>query len=244
MKKLIIGVIIVAALAVGVTGGILAGKAVTSRLAEQQSSSSLAQPGGGNEWNPVPGYRNGIPMMPGNGRYGRQGPWQGQAQPQSGASSLEDAVTKAKAFAAEISPDAVVTRVYQFSNGYYALAMEKTGSKAAFGIILQSDTGNDANASGQFQKWNTKYTQMGVIADAEALNKVSMADAAKAAQQALDKGSTKATVDAAGVDFYGYYLFTYNVDGKMAGLISVNGTTSDVWNYDFLGTYVSQQEVK
>ena len=122
--------------------------------------------------------------------------------------------------------------------------MEKTGSKAAFGIILQSETGNGRNASGEFQRWNTKYTQMGVISDADAVNKVSMADAAKAAQQALDKGSTKATVDTAGWDFYGYYLFTYKVDGKMAGLISVNGTTSDVWNYNFLGTYVSEQEVK
>jgi hypothetical protein len=51
-------------------------------------------------------------------------------------------------------------------------------------------------------------------------------------------------VDAKGVDFYGYYTFTYLVDGKTAGLISVNGTTSQAWNYDWLGTYVSQQEVK
>ena len=52
---------------------------------------------------------------------------------------------------------------------------------------------------------------------------VSLEEAQSAAQDYLDKSVADASVSDEGVAFYGYYTFDYQVDGKMAGMLSVNG---------------------
>lgn len=252
-KKILIPLVVIAALVLGVGGGYFAAKGMSARASEllntvPQEQGTLpeypyGQPGDG--WygrgmSPWDG-QNGIPMGPGM-------MWDddenGQNQTQTLPASMDEAITAAKEYAANISADLQVTKVMEFSNGYYALVMEKDGDKGAFGLYLRSSNSVNRRGRYEYHMWNTKYTPRGIYEDADTVNAVSMADAAKSAQDALDKAGIKATVDAKGVDFYGYYTFTYLVDGKTAGLISVNGTTSQAWNYDWLGTYVSQQEVK
>lgn len=264
-KKFIVPIVIIAALVLGVGGGYFAARGISARASawleqhQDQVSPDL-------DWDELlpedfpfegmpPGLRDNLDQSPWNGRNGMPiGPdfWgddeipygRGMGQVQSFPASIEEATTAAQEYAAGVSEDIEVVRVMEFTNGYYALVMEKEGGKGAFGLYLRSNNSRASRMGSRYYMWNTKYTPAGVNADADPENAVSMADAAISAQDALDADGIKATVDEKGVDFYGYYTFTYLVDGEPAGLISVNGTTSQVWNYDWLGTYVAQQEVK
>ena len=265
-KKFIIPIVIIAALALGVGGGYFAAKGISTRAqAWLQQSQEEASPD--LDWDELlpedfpfegmpPGLRdnldkapwdgrNGMPMGPGfwgddNTPYGQSKKQQTQSFP----ASIDEAVTAAQEYAADISEDIEVVKVMEFTNGYYALVMEKEGGKGAFGLYLRSNNSRASRMGSRYYMWNTKYTPAGVNPDADPENTVSMTDTAEAAQDALNEDGIKATVDEKGVDFYGYYTFTYLVDGELAGLISVNGTTSQAWHYDWLGTYVTQQEVK
>lgn len=61
------------------------------------------------------------------------------------------------------------------------------------------------------------------------------------AQQWLDAnqaGSTTETPDA----FYGYYTVHTLKDGKITGMLSVNGYTGQIWYHTWLGNFVATEE--
>jgi len=91
--------------------------------------------------------------------------------------------------------------------------------------------------------WNLKYGHMHQDDKAVAKNQISMADAVKAAQKELDQDVNDATVNSDGVDFYGYYIFDYSVNGKIIGMLSVNGESGQVWFHDWHGAFISETEV-
>lgn len=43
-------------------------------------------------------------------------------------------------------------------------------------------------------------------------------------------------------EFYGYYTFDFTVSGKVAGMLSVNGYSGQVWYHSWHGDFI--QEVK
>jgi hypothetical protein len=45
-----------------------------------------------------------------------------------------------------------------------------------------------------------------------------------------------------GYTFYGYYTFDYEVEGEMAGMLSVNGYTSSVWPHTWHGDFIAEEE--
>jgi hypothetical protein len=71
-----------------------------------------------------------------------------------------------------------------------------------------------------------------------------MAEAVTFAQTALDARLSGALVQPDGSDFYGYYSFDYTVDGKVSGMLSVNGTDGSVLFHTWHGTFISEMEIK
>jgi hypothetical protein len=43
-------------------------------------------------------------------------------------------------------------------------------------------------------------------------------------------------------EFYGYYTFDFTVDGKIAGMLSVNGYTGQVWYHSWHGVFIQEIE--
>jgi hypothetical protein len=77
-----------------------------------------------------------------------------------------------------------------------------------------------------------------------AANKLTMQEAVTLAQKALDVHASGAVVQSDGNDFYGYYSFDFTVDGKVAGMLSVNGEDGNVWFHTWHGSFISEQEMK
>jgi hypothetical protein len=42
--------------------------------------------------------------------------------------------------------------------------------------------------------------------------------------------------------FYGHYTFDFTVNGKIAGMLSVNGFTGEVWYHSWHGNFIQEVE--
>ncbi|MGC1379136.1 MAG: hypothetical protein WA821_23100 [Anaerolineales bacterium] len=64
--------------------------------------------------------------------------------------------------------------------------------------------------------------------------------AIKDAQAFLDKADPGATASTTAVKFYGYYTLAFSKDGKVAGIISVNGYNGQVFPQNAYGTFIQE----
>ena len=62
------------------------------------------------------------------------------------------------------------------------------------------------------------------------------------AQAYLDANISGAQVEGEGMAFYGYYTFDYEVDGLIAGMLSINGFSGDAWVHTWHGQFISEKE--
>jgi len=113
----------------------------------------------------------------------------------------------------------------------------------AFQLIIQPVSGNVRFESGAGMMWNTKYGRRAMMDVEIPENTLTMEAAAAQAQQALKEESADLSIDPAGVAFHGYYTYEYQVDGKTAGLISVNAEDGDYWFHNWLGNFISREDV-
>lgn len=104
--------------------------------------------------------------------------------------------------------------------------------------------------------WNTKYSMMGGsgmmgggmmgsgpfrIGSAGASMSVIPDQATKLAQSWLDQnfaGDSAGTPDV----FYGYYTFHFEKNGKIAGMLSVNGYGGQVWYHTWHGGFIDARD--
>jgi hypothetical protein len=69
-----------------------------------------------------------------------------------------------------------------------------------------------------------------------------MNKAADLASEYLAANVTDAQLERDGQAFYGYYTFDYMVNGKPAGMLSVNGTSGQVWLHTWHGQFIEEWE--
>ncbi|RMF29081.1 MAG: hypothetical protein D6752_06545 [Candidatus Nitrosothermus koennekii] len=81
--------------------------------------------------------------------------------------------------------------------------------------------------------WNTKYGMF--PRDVEM--KIDEEDAKDIAQRWLDKNMPGSIAEEA-EEFYGYYTLHVERDGKIIGMLSVNGITGDVWYHYWHGEFI------
>lgn len=258
MKKTIIGVLIViAALAIGVGGAYLVVRPWASA-----TGAWIAQ-----DENPLPYFRQGRGMWPfgpqtedrlGPGMMGGHGRGQGRGSSGPGMMhdwfsddaaltgeriSMDDALVKAQEYVAGKGDNLRVAEIMEFENNFYAVVVETDTGKGAFELLVHPVSGQVIAEPGPNMMWNTKYGHM-AQADPIAVNSVTMKEAASLAQKALDRQGQEAKVSANGVDFYGYYSFDYEIGGKVAGMLSVNGETGRVWFHNWHGGFIGEKEIE
>jgi len=140
-----------------------------------------------------------------------------------------------------------VDEVIEFSNGYYASIREKSTGTGAFEILIDRATGRVTREPGPDMMWNTSYGMMtgGMMGGTYAgtgSTSVSSAQARDIAQRWLDAndpGTTANTPD----PFYGYYTVDFQKHGRLAGRLSVNGSTGAVWYHSWHGEFVQVKDL-
>ncbi len=157
--------------------------------------------------------------------------------------------------------DLALKEVMVFNNNAYGLIVEKSTGKGALEVLVDPLTKTVTPEVGPNMMWNLKYSPMGMggygrgmmgakgtcgAAQPSTANVAEMtvttAQATQNAQQYLDKNiaGTKAASDP--MAFYGYYTLDYTKDGKLVGMLSVNGYTGQVWLHTWHGTFIEEWE--
>ena len=152
--------------------------------------------------------------------------------------------------------DLQIDELMEFDRNFYALVKERSTGVGAFELLVNRNTAAVTFEPGPDMMWNTKYSMSGAgmpargmmgpggwfgVGTASATMPVSPAEATKLAQDWLDRnfaGASAGTADG----FYGYYTFHFERDGKIAGMLSVNGYGGQVWFHTWHGGFVQARD--
>ena len=135
-----------------------------------------------------------------------------------------------------------VSRVIEFEDAYYVIVTESSGGRGALELLVDPFSGKVSAEAGRSQTLNQKYGSAKKSATTATDNTVTLAQARTKAAAELTAEGVGATVNEGGYNFYGYYTFEYSIDGKTAGLISVNGTNGTVWFHARHGQFIGEKE--
>jgi hypothetical protein len=207
-------------------------------------------------------------LYPGSG--GMMGPGgmmgQGYGAPGWGArgdvANLSDArAAVERAVGSYGNPDLKVTEVMEFANNYYAEVREKDTGIGAMELLVDKDTGQVYPEPGPNMMWNAKYgmmsggrgmggmmdsngsAMMGSPAQGNAGNKmpVSAERAREIAEDYLSRVSPGTRAGEAET-FHGYYTLHTERDGRIIGMLSVNGYSGEIWYHSWHGAFVAMDE--
>ncbi|MBN2086361.1 MAG: hypothetical protein JW748_14170 [Anaerolineales bacterium] len=158
--------------------------------------------------------------------------------------SLDAAAEKAEAYAADLGSEFRVAEVMEFERNFYAVIVEKDGGRGAVEVLIDPYRGNVTPEPGPNMMWNGKYGGRMHRTGQTGENALTIEEARAAAQEHLDRVNPGATVHEGGFSFYGYYTFDYSVDGETAGMLSVHGSTGDVWLHTWHGAFIAEKEME
>jgi len=190
---------------------------------------------------------SGCPMW-GGGRWG--GPMSGSpmGMPISGTEGQVDfeiAEELARAYLARYGDGLEVVEVMGFSNHFYVEVVEKDTGIGAMELLVWQE-GRVTPEPGPNMMWNRKYGHTGMwgfsMEATSAEMSISPKEAVAITQGYLDQAMPGAMVDSEADAFYGYYTIHILRDGRIAGMLSVNGYTGQVWFHSWHGEFVGMEE--
>lgn len=129
--------------------------------------------------------------------------------------------------------------VMAFSNHYYVVLTDAQGDPATE-VLVDPAGGAVCLEPGPAMVWNTTWGVHPIRAEAgEAA--VTPQRARAAAQAWLDtnvRGATPHQPDA----FPGYFTLDYDVDGRVAGMLSVRATDASIWPHTWHGSFIAEDD--
>lgn len=249
--KWILGVIGAVIIAVGLfLGGMFTGRALLVRDFER-AGNYYGMPGGA-----YPGGVYGPGMMGGTGMMGDYGMMDGVW-----GSRAEDAEPLSIDQASQAVQETIDTlddenlelgEVMIFDNHAYAQIIESDTGMGAMEVLVDPVTLDVYPEYGPNMMWNQRYGHMGsgrgygmggmmggwTGGSDDGEMSVSPEQAVEIAQNYLDEAQSGAQADEHADAFYGYYTLHVLEDGEVAGMLSVNGTTGDVFPHTWHGNFV------
>ena len=163
------------------------------------------------------------------------------------------------------NPNLAIKEIMEFQNNFYVIYYEKDTGIGAFEMLIWKQTpsyglmgggmgmmGGRVGAGavtpepGPNMMWNTKYGMMsggmnGWPNQGSSSMSVSKEQAVQIAQSYLNANFNNAKVEMA-TQFYGYYTMDFTVNGKISGMLSVNGQTGQVWYHSWHGAFIQEVE--
>jgi hypothetical protein len=188
--------------------------------------------------------------MMGPGMMGGYGA-QGRAYPGDGTPlTLDQAVESARQYVETYgSPDLVLTEVMEFSENFYVEVEEKSTGIHAFELLVDRYTGAVYPEPGPNMMWNTRYGHMGGMMGGWGRQRsgtmsVTPEQALDIAQGWLDQFLPGTAAAEQADAFYGYYTIHVLKEGQVYGMLSVNGTSGEVWYHNWHGEFIDMKELE
>jgi hypothetical protein len=136
-----------------------------------------------------------------------------------------------------------VTEVMEFEQNFYAIVAEEETGIGAMELLVNKSDGSVGPEPGPNMMWNAEYGMhrggrmgmMGGYATDEMT--ISPGEAEQIAQRWLDANLPGRTAGEAD-PFYGYYTLHFLNDGEIEGMLSVHGSSGDVWYHSWHGNFV------
>jgi hypothetical protein len=157
--------------------------------------------------------------------------------------------------------DLQIAEVMIFDNNAYVLVKETSTGNGAFELLVDPTSQIAYPEHGPNMMWNLKYSATnhnnmvggngyGMMsgwsdttpADISAEMTVTPEQAIEYAQKYLDAKISGATAAADPMQFYGYYTLDFEKDGKVAGMLSVNGYSGQVFLHTWHGTFIEESQ--
>jgi hypothetical protein len=151
------------------------------------------------------------------------------------------------------NPDLELKEIMIFDNNAYARIVEKSTGIGAMELLVDPISKEVFPEFGPNMMWNLKYGHMGSFGGmmggyqrntytADATMTISPEEALQAAQKYLDQEfpGYKTADDAD--PFYGYYTIDILKDGKVTGMLSVNGFSGEVFFHSWHGEFIQESE--
>ncbi len=149
-----------------------------------------------------------------------------------------------------------LTEVMEFTSNFYAEVKEKSTGIHAFELLINRYTGAVSPEPGPNMMWNTKYGHMGGLmggmmrgmmggwwGQSDGAMTVPPEQARQKAQQWLDTYLPGTTVAEDADPFYGYYTIHVLKEGRVYGMLSVNGYSGQVWYHTWHGNFLQEKEL-
>ena len=165
-------------------------------------------------------------------------------------SSLEDVEMAAHEYVDRLGYGGLeVTEVMEFERNYYAIVAEEDTGVGAMELLVDKETGAVGPEPGPNMMWNAEYGMMGRRSGmmgmmggySSGVMTLSAQEAEDVAQRWLDANLPGRTAGEAD-EFYGYYTLHFLNDGQIEGMLSVHGSSGDVWYHSWHGDFVSMME--
>ena len=141
--------------------------------------------------------------------------------------------------------NAKVKEIMEFSNNFYIETIEEDTGFGAIELLLDKTNGGIYPEYGPNMMWNQKYgmhSKFGLYQNDNNMN-IGEEKAIEIANSYLAKTSNNEFAGDEVEKFYGYYTIdTVNKDGKVVGMLSVNGFTGQVWYHNWHGTFIEMRE--
>ncbi len=221
-------------------------------------------------WNNTSGYGPG--MMNGGWHGGMTNGWgraggYGYAPANVTPLTIDQAKQAAENYLANLNnADLEIAEIMIFDNNGYVIVREASSGIGAFELLVDPVSQIAYSEHGPNMMWNLKYSglnhqnmmggrgygMMGgmmrgygwnntVPAEVSAKMPVSPEQAVEYAQQYLDANFAGATTEPP-MQFYGYYTLDFQKDGKIIGMLSVNGYNGQVFLHTWHGTFIEEAE--
>jgi hypothetical protein len=234
-------------------GGLLIAALILATVGTVLAQQGRANGGWGAGW---PGGANG-PMMNGRGPLSPGvSPMRPGVGPMMGGSAQGDGASLGSLSAAQLAfqgyvdrlgnPDLALDEIMEFDQNFYAIVKERSTGNGAMELLASKQTGAVVLEPGPNMMWNTKYGQMGgMMGGAPGSPPTATALTAdqigRIAQQWLDRNQPGSTIEAPD-PFYGYDTVHILRDGMVAGMLSVNAYSGQVWYHTWHGAFIGMQE--
>jgi len=165
--------------------------------------------------------------------------------PQGGTLSIDQAKVAIENYIAG-SPNLAVDEVMEFTRNFYAIVKEKDTGIGAMELLVDKYTGAVGPEFGPNMMWNTKYGMMGGgmmggwwRGNSSGAMSVTPAQALQNAQRWLEANQPGVVTETQADQFYGYYTIHTLKDGKITGMLSVHGSTGQIWYHTWHGDFIT-----
>ena len=173
----------------------------------------------------------------------------------SGALTIEEAHEAVERYMGTLGyPDLEIAELMEFERNFYAIVRESDTGIGAMELLVDKWTGVVGPEMGPNMMWNARYGPAlslpngmhgrggEIMGGANETNVITLEEALEVAQRWLDTYRSGITVEEHTDPFYGYYTIHTLKDDQIEGMLSVHGTTGQVWYHTWHGSFIQMIE--